>query len=216
MPVNRISEIVETKRQLLGWLLSFSRVLTSIVIFSCEQCYSVTSYIFSLYYQMFEIITYFSIILQSYVHLNTWIYPALLFLTYMYTCPLPRFLLLGSGFDEQTRLPAGIIRIVQFLGLFLIPKSPRWLVTKCSSLNLMLFWAYTSLANNCLMNESNQRSLEDCSSFYAERGLNFVNFGAPERSPTSHTRINPEEEQKVDIQSYVSLRLFLSFILSGF
>ncbi|KAJ4962307.1 hypothetical protein NE237_022246 [Protea cynaroides] len=36
-----------------------------------------------------------------------------------------------------------------------------------------------SFANNCLRNESNQRSLKDCSSFYAARGLSFDNFGAP-------------------------------------
>ncbi|XP_042508588.1 probable LRR receptor-like serine/threonine-protein kinase At2g16250 [Macadamia integrifolia] len=36
-----------------------------------------------------------------------------------------------------------------------------------------------SIANNCLQNESNQRSLEDCSFFYAQRGLRFDNFGGP-------------------------------------
>ncbi|KAF8377932.1 hypothetical protein HHK36_031320 [Tetracentron sinense] len=36
-----------------------------------------------------------------------------------------------------------------------------------------------SLVRNCLQNVSNQRSLVDCASFYAKRGLSFDNFGAP-------------------------------------
>ncbi|XP_042487177.1 probable LRR receptor-like serine/threonine-protein kinase At2g16250 [Macadamia integrifolia] len=42
-----------------------------------------------------------------------------------------------------------------------------------------------SLANNCLQNESNQRRLNDCSSFYAERGLNFDYFGASNPAQTA-------------------------------
>lgn len=38
-----------------------------------------------------------------------------------------------------------------------------------------------SLAKNCLQLQENQRKLEDCSSFYTERGLSFDYFGAPER-----------------------------------
>ncbi|KAF8405231.1 hypothetical protein HHK36_010132 [Tetracentron sinense] len=44
-----------------------------------------------------------------------------------------------------------------------------------------------SLASNCLQNVTNQRSLEDCSFFYAERGLSFDNFGVPN---TIQTRKN--------------------------
>ncbi|XVF01102.1 hypothetical protein REPUB_Repub04eG0059200 [Reevesia pubescens] len=36
-----------------------------------------------------------------------------------------------------------------------------------------------SLSSNCLQNVSNQRTLMDCASFYAERGLSFDNFGLP-------------------------------------
>ncbi|XP_065855603.1 probable LRR receptor-like serine/threonine-protein kinase At2g16250 [Euphorbia lathyris] len=36
-----------------------------------------------------------------------------------------------------------------------------------------------SLVSNCLQNVSNQRSLLECTSFYAERGLIFDNFGLP-------------------------------------
>ncbi|GLT42784.1 hypothetical protein SLA2020_167680 [Shorea laevis] len=36
-----------------------------------------------------------------------------------------------------------------------------------------------SLGSNCLQNVSNQRNLTECSSFYAERGLTFDNFGRP-------------------------------------
>ncbi|XP_002509489.2 probable LRR receptor-like serine/threonine-protein kinase At2g16250 [Ricinus communis] len=36
-----------------------------------------------------------------------------------------------------------------------------------------------SLLSNCLQNVSNQRSLSECTSFYAERGLIFDNFGLP-------------------------------------
>ncbi|KDP46255.1 hypothetical protein JCGZ_10095 [Jatropha curcas] len=36
-----------------------------------------------------------------------------------------------------------------------------------------------SLVSNCLQNVSNQRTVRDCASFYAERGLIFDNFGLP-------------------------------------
>ncbi|KGN61791.1 probable LRR receptor-like serine/threonine-protein kinase At2g16250 [Cucumis sativus] len=36
-----------------------------------------------------------------------------------------------------------------------------------------------SLESNCLQNVSSQRTLADCSSFYAEKGLSFDNFGKP-------------------------------------
>ncbi|KAG2705650.1 hypothetical protein I3760_05G065400 [Carya illinoinensis] len=36
-----------------------------------------------------------------------------------------------------------------------------------------------SLDNNCLQNASSQRTLVECSSFYAEKGLTFDNFGRP-------------------------------------
>nr|DAD40734.1 TPA_asm: hypothetical protein HUJ06_015057 [Nelumbo nucifera] len=36
-----------------------------------------------------------------------------------------------------------------------------------------------SLRDNCLQNVEKQRSLEDCRSFYARRGLSFDNFGVP-------------------------------------
>ncbi|KAM7251487.1 hypothetical protein ACFE04_023370 [Oxalis oulophora] len=36
-----------------------------------------------------------------------------------------------------------------------------------------------SLKSNCLQNETQQKSLDECTSFYAERGLTFDNFGQP-------------------------------------
>uniref|UniRef100_A0A2P2KGG5 Uncharacterized protein MANES_15G163300 n=1 Tax=Rhizophora mucronata TaxID=61149 RepID=A0A2P2KGG5_RHIMU len=41
-----------------------------------------------------------------------------------------------------------------------------------------------SFASNCLQNVSNQRGLLECASFYAERGLNFDNFGLPNSTET--------------------------------
>ncbi|KAL5987037.1 hypothetical protein ACLOJK_041032 [Asimina triloba] len=47
---------------------------------------------------------------------------------------------------------------------------------------------------NCLQNASNQRSFDDCSSFYAARGLGFDGFGAPDvtqpASPSSTSHKN--------------------------
>lgn len=40
-----------------------------------------------------------------------------------------------------------------------------------------------SMDHNCLQNLSNQRTLEQCASFYAERGLTFDNFGLPIPTP---------------------------------
>ncbi|XP_043711111.1 probable LRR receptor-like serine/threonine-protein kinase At2g16250 isoform X2 [Telopea speciosissima] len=42
-----------------------------------------------------------------------------------------------------------------------------------------------SIAYNCLQNASNQRSLEDCSSFYAARGLSFDGAGNTTQPPSS-------------------------------
>ncbi|KAG6709508.1 hypothetical protein I3842_06G135900 [Carya illinoinensis] len=42
-----------------------------------------------------------------------------------------------------------------------------------------------SLDSNCLQNVSSQRTLAECSSFYAERGLNFDNFGLPNSAQPS-------------------------------
>ncbi|ESW08163.1 hypothetical protein PHAVU_009G023800 [Phaseolus vulgaris] len=41
------------------------------------------------------------------------------------------------------------------------------------------FMHNASLDSNCLQNSTNQRSTVECTSFYAERGLNFDNFGHP-------------------------------------
>ncbi|XVE93207.1 hypothetical protein REPUB_Repub01dG0170600 [Reevesia pubescens] len=46
-----------------------------------------------------------------------------------------------------------------------------------------------SLSTNCLQNVSNQRTLTECVSFYAERGLSFDNFGRPNSTePTAPER----------------------------
>ncbi|KAK4477109.1 hypothetical protein RD792_016319 [Penstemon davidsonii] len=51
--------------------------------------------------------------------------------------------------------------------------------------------AHTSLRENCLRNLTNQRTVSDCASFYAERNLVFDNFGEPNVAPppqSSHKR----------------------------
>ncbi|KAJ4965729.1 hypothetical protein NE237_017578 [Protea cynaroides] len=54
-----------------------------------------------------------------------------------------------------------------------------------------------SVANNCLQNESNQRSLENCSSFYAERGLSFDNIGAPNTIPPPSSAEEHKNDSKL-------------------
>ncbi|KAF5751101.1 putative lrr receptor protein kinase [Tripterygium wilfordii] len=54
--------------------------------------------------------------------------------------------------------------------------------------------ANTSFVSNCLQNISRQRTLEDCASFYAARGLTFDNFGLPNSTqprgePTSNRNL---------------------------
>lgn len=44
-----------------------------------------------------------------------------------------------------------------------------------------------SLGSNCLQNVSNQRSSADCTSFYAEKGLVFDNFGRPNSTQPQET-----------------------------
>ncbi|GAB4853895.1 hypothetical protein Ancab_018103 [Ancistrocladus abbreviatus] len=43
----------------------------------------------------------------------------------------------------------------------------------------------TSLSANCLQSVANQRTLAECASFYASKGLTFDNLGAPTEAPSS-------------------------------
>ncbi|XP_020226991.1 probable LRR receptor-like serine/threonine-protein kinase At2g16250 [Cajanus cajan] len=47
------------------------------------------------------------------------------------------------------------------------------------------FMGNVSVSSNCLQNATNQRSTEECASFYAERGLSFDNFGRPNTTKPS-------------------------------
>ncbi|KAF5739382.1 putative lrr receptor protein kinase [Tripterygium wilfordii] len=69
-----------------------------------------------------------------------------------------------------------------------------------------------TLHRNCLQVVRNQRSLEDCSLFYAERGLSFDNFGA--QQPTQ-TPVPPPEPKKRRQWIYILVGLLggLGFIV---
>ncbi|KAG7943961.1 hypothetical protein I3843_15G072800 [Carya illinoinensis] len=56
--------------------------------------------------------------------------------------------------------------------------------------------ANATLDRNCLQMIPGQRSSEDCRRFYAEQGLNFDNFGAPE--PTQPPLPDPEPDSKTN------------------
>ncbi|KAF2324576.1 hypothetical protein GH714_015394 [Hevea brasiliensis] len=72
-----------------------------------------------------------------------------------------------------------------------------------------------SLDRNCLQAVSNQRSLVDCKSFYAERGLSFDNFGAPERAEPPSREVLPASKKKSKQWIYILVGLFggLGFIV---
>ncbi|KAF8032316.1 hypothetical protein BT93_D1281 [Corymbia citriodora subsp. variegata] len=53
-----------------------------------------------------------------------------------------------------------------------------------------------SLDNNCLQNVSDQRTVGECTSFYAERGLVFDNFGQPNANPPSAPETKKKSKRK--------------------
>ncbi|KAG6605082.1 putative LRR receptor-like serine/threonine-protein kinase, partial [Cucurbita argyrosperma subsp. sororia] len=65
-----------------------------------------------------------------------------------------------------------------------------------------------SLETNCLQNVSSQRTLEDCSSFYTSKGLDFDNFG----KPSSAQPPLPEKSGKNKINKRV---IILASVLGG-
>ncbi|WCJ35180.1 Leucine-rich repeat protein kinase family protein [Euphorbia peplus] len=71
-----------------------------------------------------------------------------------------------------------------------------------------------SMERNCLQGVVNQRSLENCQLFYAERGLRFDNFGAPE--PTQPSGLPaasaPPKKRRKWIYILVGLLVGLGFI----
>ena len=74
-----------------------------------------------------------------------------------------------------------------------------------------------SFGTNCLQNMSNQRTLEVCASFYAERGLTFDNFGQPNGIPPTSNGTSRKSNKKWIILAGVlggfGLILFLVVVL---
>ncbi|GMJ12763.1 hypothetical protein like AT2G16250 [Hibiscus trionum] len=66
-----------------------------------------------------------------------------------------------------------------------------------------------SLSTNCLQNLSSQRTLTDCVSFYAERGLSFDNFGS------SNSSEPPAPESRNSNRSSNRSRIILAAVLGG-
>ncbi|KAM1790515.1 hypothetical protein ACFX11_034765 [Malus domestica] len=60
-----------------------------------------------------------------------------------------------------------------------------------------------SLGSNCLQNVKNQRTLKECSSFYADRGLAFDNFGQPESTQPPLAKPPGKSNKKVIILAAV-------------
>ncbi|KAA8536103.1 hypothetical protein F0562_028581 [Nyssa sinensis] len=54
-----------------------------------------------------------------------------------------------------------------------------------------------SLDRNCLQNVSNQRIVAECTSFYAERGLTFDNFGFPNATPPVPSWEEPQKRDHI-------------------
>ncbi|KAE8716682.1 putative LRR receptor-like serine/threonine-protein kinase [Hibiscus syriacus] len=65
-----------------------------------------------------------------------------------------------------------------------------------------------SLSTNCLQDVSSQRTLTDCVSFYAERGLSFDNFGRPNSSEPSAPRHRSSSSNRN--------RIILAAVFGGF
>ncbi|KAL2512243.1 putative LRR receptor-like serine/threonine-protein kinase [Abeliophyllum distichum] len=56
----------------------------------------------------------------------------------------------------------------------------------------------TSLSLNCLQNVTSQRSAGECASFYAERGLEFDNFGLPNGTQPPPAKSKKKKPQSID------------------
>ncbi|KAJ8767247.1 hypothetical protein K2173_013644 [Erythroxylum novogranatense] len=74
-----------------------------------------------------------------------------------------------------------------------------------------------SLARNCLQNVSNQRSLLECTSFYAERNLTFDDFGQPNSTQPPTREASGKKNRNVIILASVlggvGLTLLLALVL---
>lgn len=64
-----------------------------------------------------------------------------------------------------------------------------------------------SLDTNCLQNVSNQRTTEECASFYARRGLTFDNFGRPNSTAPPAAESSRKSNRK---------KIILAAVLGGF
>ncbi|KAF5745711.1 putative lrr receptor protein kinase [Tripterygium wilfordii] len=64
-----------------------------------------------------------------------------------------------------------------------------------------------SFFSNCLQNISRQRTLEDCASFYAARGLTFDNFGFPNSTPPPGEQASGKSHRNI---------IILASVLGGF
>jgi len=61
------------------------------------------------------------------------------------------------------------------------------------------FMHNVSLDSNCLQNATDQRSTAECASFYAERGLNFDNFGRPNTTSPPASKSSGKKSNKTKI-----------------
>ena len=67
---------------------------------------------------------------------------------------------------------------------------------------------------NCLQNVSNQKTLEVCASFYAEKGLTFDNFGQPNSTQPTTNDTPGKSNKKWIILAGVLGNLGFVFILT--
>ncbi|XP_022947192.1 probable LRR receptor-like serine/threonine-protein kinase At2g16250 [Cucurbita moschata] len=90
----------------------------------------------------------------------------------------------------------GRFRVIDLSGNYFEGRVPNFVSMKAS------------LETNCLQNVSSQRTLEDCSSFYTAKGLDFDNFG----KPSSAQPPLPEKSGKNKINKRV---IILASVLGG-
>ncbi|KAH9656661.1 putative LRR receptor-like serine/threonine-protein kinase [Citrus sinensis] len=90
----------------------------------------------------------------------------------------------------------GRFRLVDLSGNYFEGRVPEYVHSNASSLD-----------SNCLQNVPNQRTLVDCSSFYAARGLSFDNFGRPNATQPPPPETSGDSNRKI---------IVLSAVLGGF
>ncbi|GLU02904.1 hypothetical protein SLE2022_201370 [Rubroshorea leprosula] len=71
-----------------------------------------------------------------------------------------------------------------------------------------------SLSSNCLQNVSNQRTLTDCSSFYAEKGLTFDNFGQPNSTPPAENSSRKNKRKIIILAAVLGGVAFIALVVA--